>query len=477
MSKLNRWKTVYVTLAFWAATISPAQTFTTLASFNGTNGRNPAAALVQGTDGNFYGTTVMGGTSAACTAGCGTVFRLTRNGTVTTVYSFDLTHGAYPYGALLLGTDGNLYGTTFDGGINSDGTVFKLTLDGKLKTLHSFSYYVDGANPLAGLVQATDGNFYGATFQGGANGDGTIFRITAEGELTTLHGFDCNDGANPAGALVQGTDGSLYGTTNYCGPSFYGTVFRLGADGALTTLLSFTDESNGGDPFAGPIQAPNGEFYGTAPVGGTNASGTVYRVTSTGVSATVYNFCTQSNCADGYYPYAGLTEATDGNLYGTTAYGGANFSSMCANSTCGTIFKIAPSGALTTLYSFCAQTNCTDGAVPFSGVVQGTDGRFYGAVGGGGVNGYGTVYALYAGLRPFVETVPITGQAETAVMILGTDLASATSVTFNGTPASFTVVSSTEITTTVPTAATTGKIQVVTPTATLSSNVEFRVRP
>jgi uncharacterized repeat protein (TIGR03803 family) len=468
-------------LALCAAAMSaPAQTFTTLASFNGTNGRSPVAALAQGTDGNFYGTTADGGSSTACGGSpCGTVFRVTRTGTITTLYSFDIAHGADPSASLVLGTDGNFYGTTTEGGINGDGTVFRISPQGELKTLHSFSYYVDGGYPSDALVQGSDGNFYGTTSQGGANLDGTIFRITPEGKLDTLHGFDGSDGCDPVGGLVQGSDGSFYGTTTgaSCGAD-NGTIFKLSLDGVLATVFSF-DYTDGFYPASALIQAPNGSFYGTTYEGGTNEEGTVFSVTSGGIFATLYNFCTESDCTDGEAPFAGLAQGTDGNFYGTTTFGGANNSSLCSNLNvgCGTIFKIAPTGTLNTLYSFCAETNCSDGLVPIGGLVQGTDARFYGTTRGGGADGDGTVYALYLGLHPFVETVPLTGAVGTSVMILGTDLTGATSVTFNGTPAAFTVVSSTEITTTVPTGAITGKVEVVTPSETLSSNVKFRVRP
>jgi uncharacterized repeat protein (TIGR03803 family) len=403
------------------------------------------------------------------------VFKVGRNGTLTSLYSFDSAHGAYPAAGLVLGTDGNYYGTTSNGGINSNGTVFKITSEGKLTTLHSFSYFVDGAYPSAGLVQGTDGNFYGTTSTGGANTDGTIFRITSEGTLTTVHGFDGEDGCNPVSGLVQGTDGSFYGTTNGCGIPGDGTIFRFSLDGLLTTLFVF-DYTNGAQPESALVQAPNGSFYSTTRLGGLAGVGTVFRITSGGALTTLYDFCTESGCLDGSQPDGGVAEGSDGNLYGTTFYGGANNNSVCGIG-CGTVFKVAPTGTLTTLYSFCSQANCTDGVYAVSGLIQGTDGRLYGTTGGGGANGDGTVYALYVGLHPFVETVPITGAVGTAVMILGTDLTGATSVTFNGTPAAFTVVSSTEITTTVPTGATTGKIEAVTPSATLSSNLKFRVRP
>jgi uncharacterized repeat protein (TIGR03803 family) len=486
-----------------AATL-PAQTLKTLHSFGGTDGGYPSTGLVQGTNGNLYGTTTFGGAN-----GYGMVFKITPSGTLTTLYSFDLTDGAYP-NALVQASNGNLYGTTYNGGANTNscggggcGTVFKITTSGTLTTLHSFAG-LDGGFPSAGLVQVTDdGNLYGTTLEGGASGGacqnplgcGTVFVITPSGALTTLHSFDNTDGSNPQGALIQGTDGKFYGTTSqgggysYCNGHGYscGTVFKITPGGKLTTLHSFRG-TDGDAPEATLAQAADGNLYGTTSKGGANnlcngACGTVFKITSRGMLTTLYNFCSRSACADGYTPYAGLVEGTDGNFYGTTYAGGAN-AACYMGATCGTAFKITTSGTLTTLHSFCAQTNCADGTHPQAGLVQDTNGRLYGTTVNGGANGActdpsgcGTVFSLSVGLGPFVETQPTSGTAGAPVKILGTNLTGATSVTFNGTAAAFTVKSKSEITTTVPTGATTGTIQVVTPGGTLSSNVPFRVTP
>jgi uncharacterized repeat protein (TIGR03803 family) len=207
--------------------------------------------------------------------------------------------------------------------------------------------------------------------------------------------------------------------------------------------------------------------------------GTVFKITPSGTLTTLYSFCSQSGCTDGYGPV--LLQATDGNFYGTTVYGGAN-TTGCGGGGCGTVFKITPSGTLTTLYSFCSQSGCTDGSGPNS-LVQDTNGMFYGTTFGGGLTnclgGCGTVFSLSVGLGPFVETQPNWGRAGRPIEILGTNLTGATSVTFNGTPAVFRVVPNLNslIKTTVPEGATTGYVQVVTPGGTLSSNVPFRVLP
>jgi uncharacterized repeat protein (TIGR03803 family) len=393
-----------------------------------------------------------------------------------TLASFDGTDGSYPDAGLVQATNGDLYGTTLNGGASSVGTVFEITPSGTLTTLYSFCSQggcMDGEIPEAVLVQATNGDLYGTTYAGGANGYGTVFRITPSGTLTTIHSFcsqsGCTDGEWPFAGLVQATNGDLYGTTYAGGANGYGTVFRITPSGTLTTLHSFCSQSgctDGENPVAGLVQANNGNLYGTTLAGGAYGDGTVFKITLSGTLTTLYNFCSQSGCTDGEEPFAGLVQATNGDLYGTTSAGGAHSG--------GTVFKITPSGTLTTLYNFCSQSGCKDGAYPVAGLVQATNGDLYGTA-GGGAYGLGAVFSLSVGLGPFVETLPTSGSAGASVEILGTNLTGATSVSFNGTEAVFEVVSSSEITTTVPTGATTGTVQVVTPNGTLSSNVPFRV--
>jgi uncharacterized repeat protein (TIGR03803 family) len=190
-------------------------------------------------------------------------------------------------------------------------------------------------------------------------------------------------------------------------------------------------------------------------------------MTPAGALTTIYSFCAQSGCTDGSAPSSGFVVSASGDFYGTTEGGGAN--------NYGTVFKITPSGSLTTLYSFCSLVPCGDGAIPIAGLVQATDGDLYGAPEEGGANGDGTIFRLSVGLGPFVETQPTSGTVGAAVKILGTNLTGATSVTFDGTAAVFKVVSKSLITTSVPAGATTGKVEVKTPRGPLKSNVVFRV--
>jgi uncharacterized repeat protein (TIGR03803 family) len=472
-----------------------AQTVITLYSFclqgGCPSGNFPESAPVQGIDGNFYGTAPNGGANnnaSLCKIGCGTVYKITAAGALTTLYSFcsftNCADGFGPIASPVLATDGNFYGTTPYGGTGSNcstdftlygcGTVFKITPKGKLTTIYSFcslANCADGASPQASLVQGVDGNLYGTAQFGGANGKGTVFRITPSGTLTTLYSFcavfvvNCNDGAEPGVGLVQATNGNFYGST-MGGQHNDGTIFEITPAGTLSTLHTFHGAADGQQPSALRL-ASDGKLYGTTFAGGAGGSGTVFSMTLSGTFTTLYNFCTVSGCSDGFDPSYGVVPATDGNLYGSDG-GGPNGG--------GDLFKITPSGTFTTLYSFCAQSNCTDGAHPVT-MTQSTNGNFYGTTNVGGTNGDGTVFSLSTGLGQFVKTVPAGATVGKRVGILGTDLTGATSVTFNGTPSTFTVVSNTLITTTVPTGATTGTVQVVTPSGTLSSNATFVVIP
>jgi uncharacterized repeat protein (TIGR03803 family) len=208
------------------------------------------------------------------------VFKITPGGTLTTLHIFGFTDGAWPFGALVQGSDGDFYGTTNWGGTYWNGTVFKIGSGGTLSLLYSFcgenNGCSDGAAPTAGLVQATDGNFYG-TARSYPDGPGTVFKITPSGTLTTLHTFDGTDGVAPYAGLVQGTDGNFYGTTEWGGAYYYGTVFRITPGGTLTTLHSF-DSSAGDIPLGGMVQVRDGFLYGTTSQGGAYGYGTVFRL-------------------------------------------------------------------------------------------------------------------------------------------------------------------------------------------------------
>jgi len=477
---------------FSLAVRAQAQTFTSLYSFctetNCADGDGVTAPLVQGTDGNLYGETEFGGASvgnAACgSIGCGTIFKMTPQGTFTTLYTFCLsstcTDGGAPAGGLVLGTDGNFYGVTSGGGTDGFGTVFKITPAGKLTTLHNFDNTDGWVAQGSGLIQAANGNFYGTTFYGGANGEGTVFEITPSGSFTSLYSFPTNSACpyctGPNG-LTQGVDGNIYGTTfaggvtdNCNAGSTSGTFFQLTPAGTLTTLAVFC-RLTGNRPNSTLVQAANGNFYSTTAAGGDSThvdQGTVYEMTPNGSITSLYSFCLQTNCPDGKTPI-GIALGTDGNFYGTT---------QLANATQkGTIYEITPAGQLTTLHFFTATNgNFLGGSNPTGPMLLHTNGKFYGLTGLGGKKGIGTIFSLETGLGPFVKTIPTSGAAGKNVTILGTNLTGATAVSFDGTAATFKVVSATEITTTVPSGAKNGTVTVTTSGGTkLSSNVAFQV--
>jgi len=487
MIHLARWRIVFAVFVFCLATTntSLAQVFTTLVSLTENNGANPS--LIQGTDGNFYGTQPNGG---------GTVFTVTPTGTVKVVLQFNQFNGAdgwNPNAGLVLSTDGNFYGTTSGG---SDpyrgGTVFKMTPSGNITTLHGFCVpnCIDGDTPDAQLIQGVDGAFYGTTLSGGGgpcdsgNGCGTVFKIKREGALTILHRFGvegAEDGAFPDAPLIQTADGSFFGITSYGAYSnASGTVFKMTPAGRLTTLHTFCSQPNCADgefPFV-LIHAIDGDFYGVTQQGGiikdrgsaSMGSGTVYKITRKGHVRTMHTF----DGTDGGFPIA-LVQAADGNFYGATSIGGTGIY--------GTLFRITPDGQFTTLHEFCRNEppnspfDCKlDGAYPTE-LFQATDGNIYGTTNQGGKHGSGTFFRLDMGLAPFVAFVRPFGKVGDTRGILGQGFTGTTSVILNGTPANFTVVSDTFIKATVPEGGTTGYVIVTTPNGVLTSNVPFRVIP
>ncbi|HUD83526.1 MAG TPA: choice-of-anchor tandem repeat GloVer-containing protein, partial [Candidatus Saccharimonadales bacterium] len=353
---------------------APGVSMSPVVSFSGgSSGTAAYSPIAQGTDGNFYGTTVEGGDNSD-----GTVFKVTTNGALTTLHQFDATDGAVPYGGLCLGKDGFFFGTAASGGTYDEGTLFKITISGLLTTLINFDGN-NGAEPVAGLVQGADGNFYGTALEGGDNGYGTIFRMTAGGALTTLVSFNFDDGANPSSALIQGSDGNFYGTTEDGGAYTWGTVFQMTPSGNFTNLYSFTGGSDGGSPVPGLVQGADGNFYGTTYVQGADGFGTVFEITSSGALTTRYSF---TGLNDGGNPWGGMVQAADGNLYGTTQDEGAyGF---------GTVFQIAPTGVLATVGQFDGYT----GSYPSAALVQGADGNLYGTTLGGGLDNDGVIYRV-----------------------------------------------------------------------------------
>src|ERR1039457_4017264 len=311
--------------------VATSGSFSLLHSFtNGLDGSAPFAGLVQGRDGNFYGAAFQGGNSSS-----GTVFKMTSTGGFPFLFSFlGGDDGTDPAASLIQGADAKLYGTAYQGGTNNLGSVFSITTNGVFAPLISFDQD-NGANPVASLVQATNGVLYGTTYLGGTNDYGTVFSVTTNGALTTLVSFGYTNGAYPGGSLIQASDGPFYGTTGTGGTNGgWGTIFRMTADGALSTLYSFAYD-DGAYPGAGLFQATDGNLYGTTAEGGVGGQGTVFRVTTNGVLTTVVWF----NGANGANPQSPVIQARDGSFCGTAEYGGTGYNGASSTGD-GLIFRL-----------------------------------------------------------------------------------------------------------------------------------------
>lgn len=293
--------------------LTPDGVLTILHEFTGDEGKGPRAALVQANDGNFYGTAPYGGIHDE-----GTVFSLTPAGDLSVLFSFDFGNGAEPLGGLIQGRDAAFYGTTFGGGSDARGTVFRLTATGELTILHHFTDD-EGSLPYGALVEGADGNFYGTTNGGGVDGNGTVFAISPAGELTTLHRFGGgSEGAHPHAPLIQARDGAFYGSTYGGGAQGRGTLFSITANGEFTSLYSLT-LYDGAQPEGALLQGQDGNFYGATFSGGGYGHGALFQLKPGGVPNTLHNF----QGADGVAPESALLQTADGRLCGTTFEGGS----------------------------------------------------------------------------------------------------------------------------------------------------------
>jgi uncharacterized repeat protein (TIGR03803 family) len=375
-------------LGFVATRSAQAQTFTILYTFMSTaDGEQPDAPLIQDAAGNLYGTTQYGGTKG----GFGTVFKLDTTGKEHVLLSFAGTPDAEdPYSGLTPDKAGNFYGTTLYGGTQGGfGTVFKLDPGGKGTILHSFAGTPDGEDPRSVLVRDASGNLYGTTQYGGTNGGyGTVFKLDAKGKVTLLHSFSGTpDGEDPYAGLLRDKAGNFYGTTMFGGTGGgFGTVFKLDAKGKVTLLHSFAGTPDGVNPLSGLLRDGVGNLYGTTKYGGTNGGfGTVFKLSSKGNVTLLHSF---AGTPDGENPYSRLIRDAAGNLYGTTFYGGT--------SGYGTVFKLDPAGKLTILHSF---NDSPDGAHPIAGLILDKAGNLYGTTSDGGdlncgFSGCGTVFKV-----------------------------------------------------------------------------------
>ena len=455
--------------------MTPAGVLTELYSFVGPpDGSKPNAGLTLGLDGNFYGSTVLGGPSNV-----GTIFRVTPAGAVTILYSFTGgTDGAYPYGTPILGNDGNLYGLT------QYGTAYKITTSGVFTLLGTIP-----SRSFAPLFLGADGNFYGTTQYGGTFNQGTVFKMTPAGVVTVIYNFDGTNGGVPWAGVVQASDGNFYGTATGGGSGSGGVVYRVTSSGNYKVLHSFPvgTQSDGNDPIASLVFATDGKFYGSTFAGGLNGYGVAFNVTATGQYSILNNFDKVSGSA----PSSNMVQHTNGWIYGL-ALGGTHtegvFYGLAVN--LGAKVKLVLSsgkvgGTVEVLGGGFTGTT----AVKFNGKAAHfsiiSDTYLTAVTPAGATTGPVTVttptgtlssMTTFRVIPKILSFTPTSGPVGTPVVITGNSFTGATKVTFGGVKAtSFTVNSDNQITATVPTGAQTGKISVTTPGGTATSSGTFTV--
>ncbi|MGC1434405.1 MAG: choice-of-anchor tandem repeat GloVer-containing protein [Terriglobales bacterium] len=455
----------------------------------GTDGAYPYSGLTLGTDGNFYGTTNAGG------LGAGTVFKVTTTGKITTLYSFT-GFNCCAYAAPIEGLDGNYYGTTSDGGGEVFGTVYKMTPAGKVTFIYTFPGTSGLAYPQA-VTLGTDGNFYGTALGGGANRFGGVFKITPGGKLTVLHSFGGTpDGQTPKGAIIQASDGNFYGTTEAGGADGFGSIYKMTPAGVLTVLHSFNETDGMGlHPLAGLVQATDGKFYGAA--GSNTSSGVLFQITSKGTYTVLLNLTNTTGNFPGANPQVALFQHTKGTLYGDTYGGGTG--KLCF---CGVLYslgmKLGPfvsfvgplfEGKVGKTIEILGQGFTGATKVSFHGVAATfavvSDTYLTAVVPAGATTGFVTVTTpggiltsnkIFRVTPQILSFKPTSGTVGTIVTITGVSLTQTSKVTFGGVKAtSFTVNSDTRVTATVPTGAVTGHIAITTPGGTAVSSGIFTV--
>ncbi len=381
--------------------ITSTGTFTVLRSLAAADGSSPYGALVQATDGLLYGMCANGGDHSN-----GTTFKISTAGAFTKLFSFtSATDGGYPKGSLVQSTNGSLYGLTNTGGASTFGTVFKITTTGAFTFLNGFNGGVGGNAPFESLMQsAVDNAYYGTTSGGGIFGYGTVFKICG-GVTTVLHSFsNSTEGGTPQGSLVQASDNNFYGMTSTGGTSSYGTIFKITPAGVYTVLKHLAYTADGGYPKGSLLLGSDGIFYGMTSVGGTNGSGTIFKITTAGVYTVLRHLLSST---DGANPEGNLIEGTAGNFYGMTSSNGR-------------IFKITSTGTFTVLHTLTG----SEGSAPLGSLLLAADGNFYGTTSGGGTNFNGTIFKMtgagtYTVLKQLLSAT--TGSAPKGNLIQGTD--------------------------------------------------------
>ena len=380
---------IYAALVMAMAGLSAeAQKFSVVYKFDITHGQTPQAGLVHDSSGNLYGTTASGGSASS-----GVVFKINAKGKITVLHTFNISDGSFPRSDLTL-NDKTLYGTTLSGGATGAGTVFKILTSGSgFKTLYSFTGQDDGSNPGSGVTQDAQGNLYGTTEDGGMFLSGTLYRLSKTGKLKVLHSFTGgSDGAMPMAEPILDANGNLYGTTEFGGDTNgnwvglqagCGVVYKLGPKGKLTVLHSFTNlNKDGAYPLGALLLDASGNLYGTTSGGGgPNNFGTVFKIGSKGKLTYLHSF--DGGIPDGEGPQGALVRNSSGNLYGTTTYGGNSSNS-------GTVFKITAKGNETVLHRF----RGNDGTGPQGGLMLNPRNVLYGLTASGGTSDAGVVFKI-----------------------------------------------------------------------------------
>ena len=460
---LIRARVLCMAVLLLTAVAANSQTYSVLYNLGTNSGDplNPAwmGLFAQGRDGNLYSTSQTGGT-----ANFGTVFQLTPAGKVKVLHSFlNQDDGAFPNSGLTLGADGSLYGTTNVGGAIGFGIIFKITTTGNFKILHDFNGNTEGMTPNSPPILGMDGNLYGVTGNGNNAVFGTAYKITPQGTFKLLHTFDTN--LRYPVSLIQGVDGNLYGTTLGGGITNFGTVFKMTPQGNVTLLYKF-DGAHGQIPNGNLMQGSDGNLYGTTRGGGASGTGAAYKLTLNGVITVLRSF---ANDGHGLTPFNSVIQATDGKLYGaTTTDPGVAF---------GVLYQLTTTGTYADLIFLSNTTGANPGGNPQVSLFQHTNGKFYGDTVSGGSLAKGVLYSLDMGLGKFATLVPWWGKVGASVGILGQGFTGTTKVTFNGVNATFSVVSDTYLTATVPAGAANGFVMIKTPGGTLKSSRKIYVRP
>jgi uncharacterized repeat protein (TIGR03803 family) len=453
-----------------------AQTYTPLYTYpidsRNHSGIVTPGLMVQGTDGNLYGTNMDDQTFAT-----GSAFRMTPTGKYKLVYPFcsatACSDGTNPPGGLTLGQDGNLYGTTQNGGTKNFGTVFSLTTSGKLSTLYNFTGGADFGAPQYPPFQAADGALYGVSGEPYAGDYSLIYKMVAKKKAETfsiLTTFTYTNGATSNQPFLA-SDGAFYGTgLNGGDPTCRcGVVYKMTAKGKVTDLHIFKGyPADGNEPAGAIAQGNDGNFYGATYAGGAYNQGAIFKITPAGKFTLLHSFEQAGSVLGGKNPLSGLTLGSDGNFYGSIAGGQNGY---------GALYRVTTGGSVTFLYNFCPpNSHCVDGFGPQTPLVQHTNGKFYGSTAGNSLGG-SVFYSLDAGLAPFVRVASPTGRAGQIVRILGQGFRGTRSVWFGGRAARFQVLSDHNLVAIVPQGAGNAFVHVVTASGTLASNRAFAATP